>query len=199
MALFKSKKSALDKMKVKDIEAQIGELEKKKILLGAEMKKDQAMISRLKEEGMDKDDQERRSIAYKILRIDNGLKQKVKRLESMEKEILGLDNVKNLVSMRNQDNARNKSIMEADIDSIKQGAMEDKIRSEEYEKKLQQLSELTTGNDNEPDDKLIREYADSIWGNVKSSADKREENLDKKIDEMIKEKSEKENDSVGDG
>ncbi|MCL4336089.1 MAG: hypothetical protein M1344_02520 [Candidatus Thermoplasmatota archaeon] len=197
MALFKSKKSALDKMKVKDIEAQIGELEKKKILLGAEMKKDQAMISRLKEEGMDKDDQERRSIAYKILRIDNGLKQKVKRLESMEKEILGLDNVKNLVSMRNQDNARNKSIMEADIDSIKQGAMEDKIRSEEYEKKLQQLSELTTGNDNEPDDKLIREYADSIWGNVKSSADKREENLDKKIDEMIKEKSEKENDSVG--
>ncbi|MCL6091053.1 MAG: hypothetical protein M1393_08465 [Candidatus Thermoplasmatota archaeon] len=197
MALFKSKKSALDKMKVKDIEAQIGELEKKKILLGAEMKKDQAMISRLKEEGMDKDDQERRSIAYKILRIDNGLKQKVKRLESMEKEILGLDNVKNLVSMRNQDNARNKSIMEADIDSIKQGAMEDKIRSEEYEKKLQQLSELTTGNDNEPDDKLIREYADSIWGNVKSSADKREENLDKKIDEMIKEKSEKENDNVG--
>ena len=197
MALFKSKKSALDKMKVKDIEAQIGELEKKKILLGAEMKKDQAMISRLKEEGMDKDDQERRSIAYKILRIDNGLKQKVKRLESMEKEILGLDNVKNLVSMRNQDNARNKSIMEADIDSIKQGAMEDKIRSEEYEKKLQQLSELTTGNNNEPDDKFIREYADSIWGNVKSSADKREENLDKKIDEMIKEKSEKENDSVG--
>lgn len=197
MALFKSKKSPLDRMKVKDIENQVSELEKRKILLSAEIKKDQTMIARLKEDGQDKDDQERKSIAYRILRIDNGLKLKRKKLESIEKEILGLDNVRNLLVSRKESSSRNNIIVEADIEAIKQGAMEDKIRAEDYEKKLEQLSELTLGEE-KTDDEFIKNYANSIWGTGTDDKQKSEEILNKKIDDIIKEKSVKEDDGVKD-
>ena len=198
MALFRSKKSALDRMKVGDIENQIGELEKRKILLAAEMKKDQAMMARLKEDGQDKDEQERKSLAYRILRIDNGMKLKKRKLDAIEKEIIGLDNVKNLVVTRKESNSRNASILEADIDAIKQDAMEDRIKSEEYGKKLEQLSELTQGEEAQ-DDEFIRNYAETIWGKESGEPDKTEESFDQKIDEIIKEKSEeKDSDVAGD-
>lgn len=195
MALFKSRKSPLDRMKVKDIESQITGLEKRKILLAAEIKKDQTMISHLKEDGQDRDENERKSLAYRILRIDNDLKLKRKRLEAVEKEIIGLDNVKNLVASRKENSNRNASILEADIDAIKEGAMEDKLRSEEYEKKLEQLSELTLGEEG-GDDRFITDYANSIWGTGKKESPSEEDVIEKKIDDMIKEKSDKE--EVGD-
>lgn len=191
MALFKSKKSPLDRMKTKDIRNQIEDLEKRKILLAAEMKKDESMIGRLKEDGQDKGDQERKSLAYRILRIDNGLKLKRKKMESIEKEILGLDNVNNLLQTRQENRSRNASIMEADIDAIKQAAMEDKIRTEEYEKKLEQLSELSQG-DTEADDSFISKYAESIWETPKTAEKDSEMSLDRKIDDIIREKSEDE-------
>lgn len=188
MALFKSKKSPLDRMKPGEIKSQIGELEKKKILLGAEIKKDESMIARLKEDGQDRSTDERKSIAYRILRIDNGLKLKRRRIESIEKEILGLDNVRNLLDARQENRSRNSSIMEADIEAIKEAAMEDRIKSEEYEKKLAQLSELSQG-DKEADDSFISKYAESIWETGKSEEKEKETSLDRKIEDIVREKS----------
>lgn len=185
MKLFKSKKSTIDKIKEGDLDSRMDDLEKKKILLSAEIKKDQTSLKRLKEEGKSLSSDERRPLAYKMLRTENGMKRRLKEVEVIEREILGLDNLKNAINTRKESVTRSKQIQDVDLEELKQEAMKDRIEREKYEKKLQELSEISSVSEG-MDSNMIDDYAKSIWESSIEDKTEIEKEIDKKIESDMK-------------
>lgn len=179
------------------------ELERKKVRISAEVTREREYVDNLIKEGKNRNSRDRRPVAYKIMRLENGLQRKNRMLEGIEKEILGLDNLRGILNSRKELNSRPGTLDSIDIDAVKQEAMKDRIEREDYEKKLQDLSELSS-LDESNDSSMIDEFAHQLWDEPEEeqageAEPEKEEasDLDEKINRALKRQREKESNNSG--